>query len=100
IAFLALIAVAAVYVPGYTVASAALNFLLFVPLVYGNNLLGLLTAPASRLLGTISYSIYLCHGFVLFAFHYAMQHTVGVSNVPMPLYWSLVCCAAALTTLL
>lgn len=39
---------------------------IFALFVYGNSLFGLLTAPASRCLGVISYSVYLLHGIVLF----------------------------------
>lgn len=44
----------------------ALIFCAFVFIASGNDLFGLLTAPASRYLGTISYSVYLLHGIVLF----------------------------------
>lgn len=38
----------------------------FIPVALGNDLFGLLSKPASILLGEISYSIYLLHGLVLF----------------------------------
>ena len=41
-------------------------FCAFVLIASGNDLFGLLTAPASKYLGTISYSVYLLHGIVLF----------------------------------
>ncbi|MBW4582968.1 MAG: acyltransferase [Tildeniella nuda ZEHNDER 1965/U140] len=43
-----------------------LIFCAFVFIASGNDLFGLLTAPASKYLGTISYSVYLLHGIVLF----------------------------------
>lgn len=41
-------------------------FCAFVFIASGNDLFGLLTASASKYLGTISYSVYLLHGIVLF----------------------------------
>jgi peptidoglycan/LPS O-acetylase OafA/YrhL len=42
----------------------------FIGFVYGNTLFGLLVLPVSRYLGTISYSVYLLHGIVLYiVFH-------------------------------
>ncbi|XGW00207.1 MAG: acyltransferase family protein [Leptolyngbya sp. BL-A-14] len=46
--------------------AVALIFCAFVLIASGNDLFGLLTASASRYLGTISYSVYLLHGIVLF----------------------------------
>lgn len=43
-----------------------LIFIAFVLIASGNDLFGLLTASASKYLGTISYSVYLLHGIVLF----------------------------------
>ncbi|MBW4691883.1 MAG: acyltransferase [Lyngbya sp. HA4199-MV5] len=43
-----------------------LIFIAFVCIASGNDLFGLLTASASKYLGTISYSVYLLHGIVLF----------------------------------
>ncbi|PSB31934.1 acyltransferase family protein [Stenomitos frigidus] len=44
----------------------ALIFCAFVCIASGNDLFGLLTTSASKYLGTISYSVYLLHGIVLF----------------------------------
>ena len=43
-----------------------LLFVAFFLLVFGNDIFGLLSSPASKLLGEISYSIYLLHGILLF----------------------------------
>lgn len=41
-------------------------WLFFVPAICGNSYFGVLRAPAVQLLGTISYSIYLLHGMLLY----------------------------------
>jgi hypothetical protein len=47
-------------------ASIVLIFAVFLVIVYGNNLFGVLTTTAAKYIGTVSYSIYLLHGIVLF----------------------------------
>ncbi|HZR69963.1 MAG TPA: acyltransferase [Burkholderiales bacterium] len=47
-------------------APGALLFVFFVFVVHGNSLFGLLASAGARLLGTVSYSIYLVHCIVLF----------------------------------
>jgi len=79
---------------------AALLF--FIPLVYGNNLLGLLDRPTSRLLGDISYSIYIIHMLVIYVV--LMPFGATVHNLPELQYWLItlpVCalvCALSLVT--
>ncbi|WP_413724635.1 acyltransferase family protein [Sodalis sp. RH16] len=43
-------------------------FIFFIPIVFGNSIFGLLSKPASVILGEMSYSIYLLHGVILFIF--------------------------------
>lgn len=47
-------------------------------IAFGNTFFGLLTTSASHLLGTISFSVYLLHGIVLF---YALKFIVGVEFI-------------------
>lgn len=42
--------------------------LAFIPIAFGNSIFGLLNLKPIQVMGQISYSIYLCHGIVLFAF--------------------------------
>jgi peptidoglycan/LPS O-acetylase OafA/YrhL len=42
-------------------------FLIFIAIACGNTLFGILSSASARMLGQISYSIYLLHGLVLFA---------------------------------
>lgn len=52
-------------------------FLFFLMVVMGNNLFGVFTNKASVLLGEVSYSIYLLHGFVL----YLIFTILGISAI-------------------
>jgi len=65
----ALAALAATALPlarGYGAAQSLLLFPLFACALYGNGFFGALTAPSARLLGLVSYSVYLTHGVVLY----------------------------------
>lgn len=52
---------------GYGIAQSLLLFPLFVCALYGNRFFGALTAPSARVLGLVSYSVYLTHGVLLYA---------------------------------
>jgi peptidoglycan/LPS O-acetylase OafA/YrhL len=62
----------------------------FVAVVSGANMWGVLHTHASRMLGTISYSIYLLHCIVLYVAVHSM-HALGISVAQMDLmtYWAL-----------
>lgn len=60
--------------------------LLFGLIAFGNTFFGILTTSAFRLLGTISFSVYLLHGIVLF---YACEYMVGkefIKGLSDPMY--------------
>jgi peptidoglycan/LPS O-acetylase OafA/YrhL len=73
-------------------------FFLFV--VRNNSLFGLLATRAARVLGTISYSIYLVHCIVLYVVVSALHAYVPIAEVGWPIYMGFVAAAAALTVLL
>lgn len=79
---------AVVYFPDPREAGAKiLLFSVFCLVASGNNLFGALTNKASRLLGEISFSIYMLHGVVLFVtFNFLIGIPVSQSLSP-PLYW-------------
>ena len=62
----------------------------FLGLVYGNDIFGLLTSPGSRFLGTISYSVYLLHGLVLWAGLKTANRFLPVASLSDAGYWTLV----------
>jgi peptidoglycan/LPS O-acetylase OafA/YrhL len=61
----------------------------FVGILYGNSLFGLLTNPAARYLGAISYSIYLLHGIILFVTFHSLNHWVPVKTLLPIGFWSI-----------
>ena len=81
-------------VPQYVISLGIL--LLF---IYGNSLFGLLNTRAARFLGTISYSVYLMHGIILFAVLDLANAIVPIPTLTPMLYWSLILLTAILTVL-
>jgi len=74
----------------YDLSLLLLLTLLFALIAGGNDLFGLLTQPFSRLLGEMSYSVYLLHGmvlYVLFNFIVGLQFAKSVSPF---VYWFLI----------
>ena len=61
--------------PGlFSVTGTPLLALMFLSVVSGADLFGLLTSTSARRLGTISYSIYIMQGVILFPLFAAMHH--------------------------
>jgi len=74
----------------YTPDEYLLLFIVFVFVVAGNDLFGLLSLPAVYLLGRISYSFYITHGIILFVVLRLLNSRIPIRTM-MPLqYWSLV----------
>lgn len=68
----------------------ALIFVAFVLIASGNNLFSLLTASASRYLGTISYSVYLLHGIVLFCVLRLVDRVYPIKGMNPFSFWLLI----------
>lgn len=62
----------------------------FCTVAAGNSYFGLLIHPAARLLGIISYSVYLLHGIILLGILKALGNIVSLAALPLPLYCGLV----------
>ncbi len=87
----------AVFEKGYGVWQAALLFCAFVCIAGGNRLFGLLTCRAARLLGMISYSLYLMHAIVLFVTLKLVNGIVPIAGMAPENYWAIVAgCGIAL----
>ena len=71
----------------YELLNAAVAFPLFVCVVYGNPLFGLLRIREVRWLGEISYSIYLLHCLVLFGMFWLFDELIGVQSMTPIVYW-------------
>ncbi|XHX80194.1 MAG: acyltransferase family protein [Stenomitos frigidus ULC029] len=74
----------------YNVGVIALIFFAFVLIAYGNDLFGLLTASASRYLGTISYSVYLLHGIIFFSVLRLVNQIYPIAGMHPIYFWMLV----------
>jgi len=72
---------------------ALFGFFIFV--VHGTSLFGLLRTRAAKVLGTISYSIYLTHCIALFATVHAVDRLVPIRTLDGGQYWMLAALAAA-----
>ncbi len=71
---------------------------IFVPIACGNTLFGVLTSRGLRLMGVVSYSVYLLHGIVLYCAHPWLLRAKHAPWHPIPAYWAclLGCAAVAL----
>jgi len=84
----------------FSLSHSALLFVFFIFVVSGNSLFGLLESSPAKLLGTISYSIYLVHAIVLFVVLRLAENHFGIGTLDAIEYWSLAGLAAALTVLI
>jgi peptidoglycan/LPS O-acetylase OafA/YrhL len=79
---------------------ALLLFIFFLFVVKDNSVFGLLATPAAKLLGTISYSIYLLHCIVVFVVVALANRYSPISAMPMQTYMLLIVAAALITVFL
>ena len=79
----------------HALVQTLLLFVFFVLVVHGCSLFGLLRTRSAKLLGTISYSIYLVHCIALFATVRAVDAVVPIASLSLPQYWALAALAAA-----
>ncbi|WP_177200543.1 acyltransferase family protein [Paraburkholderia diazotrophica] len=73
----------------YTMFGAALLFVPFTIFASGNNAFGILTCRPARLLGLVSYSIYLLHNWLLYLASRAVDHFTPVAHLTPAEYWLL-----------
>lgn len=71
----------------YSAIGAALLFVPFVVIASGNSIFGLLTWRPARLLGLLSYSVYLLHNWVLFLVSRLVNHYTSVAAMSEHVYW-------------
>lgn len=84
----------------YSYTQYFISLLVFLCFVYGNNLFGLLKMPAAKFLSTISYSIYLLHGIVLYFVLRAVNAVYPVASLNPFLFWGVVCVAGLIVILI
>ena len=81
----------------YDPITAPLFFAVFFIIASGNTFFGMLTSRPARVLGTISYSIYLMHNFWIYLVYRFVNHWTDVSGLSIPEYWSITAGVAVLT---
>ena len=84
----------------YAVSPVVLMFVFFLFVVGGNSLIGLLASRPARLLGTISYSIYLVHCVVLYVVVRTVHQHLSIASLDQYEYWSIAALAAMIAVLL
>jgi len=73
---------------------------IFVMIIFGNNFFGLLTSRPITYLGTISYSVYLLHGIVLFVVTRTVNRYISLGSASPLVYWSVIAVAGVIVILL
>ncbi len=71
----------------YDAGALTLVSIAFVLVACGNSLFGLLTSPASRLLGEMAYGIYLLHGLMLFVIFGALAEATRPAAMSPSMHW-------------
>ena len=80
----------------YSAAAAPLFFAVFFIIACGNTMFGALTCRPARMLGMVSYSLYLTHNFWLYLGFRLVNHYRDVASLPVAMYWTITCCVALL----
>lgn len=82
---------------GYGAPAFLFTTLIFVPIACGNSVFGLLTLRGLRLMGVVSYSVYLLHGVSLYLAQPALARVQQQGGHVAAHFWLYVLCCAALT---
>lgn len=88
-----IIGIVAVYFISYKPYSFTQYFIslfIFLSFLHGADLFGLLRTEVAKFLGTISYSIYLLHGIVLFGILNSVDYFYPMTSVSAPIFWLLI----------
>ncbi|MFZ2522421.1 MAG: acyltransferase [Minisyncoccia bacterium] len=74
----------------YSYVQYFISMIVFLCFVYGNNLFGLLKTPFAKFLSTISYSVYLLHGIVLYIVLNIVNKFYPVASLSPLQYWTVI----------
>ena len=84
----------------YKLLQAIISGLFFWSVLLGNNLLGLLSTTSAKVLGIVSYSIYLNHNIVLFIlFSFVDRYVKSIMEFSAVEFWELILCSGICTVL-
>ena len=84
----------------HKMVEGALLFVFFIFVVHGHSAFGLFLSRPAKILGAISYSLYLTHCIVLFVIVGAADRLLGLESFGPTQYWLLVALAAVATVVL
>jgi len=84
----------------YSYVQYLITLVVFLCFVYGNNLFGLLKIPAAKFLSTISYSVYLLHGIVLYFVLRIVNAVEPVASLSPFVFWSVIFVAGVITIMI
>jgi len=83
----------------YSYIQYGISLLVFLSFVYGNNLFGLLSTKVAKFLSTISYSVYLLHGIVLYFVLRLVDFMYPVQMLTPFAFWLVILVAGVLSVL-
>jgi peptidoglycan/LPS O-acetylase OafA/YrhL len=83
----------------YSFVQYCITLIILLSFIYGNDLFGLLRTKAAIFLSTLSYSIYLLHGIVLFVVLNITNYFIKISVISPAFFWLLVLFSAILVVL-
>lgn len=81
----------------YSFLQYGVSLIVFLSFVYGSDIFGFLTSKVAKFLGTLSYSIYLIHGIVLFGVLNSVDYFTPVTSLSPIAFWSLVLLSGLMT---
>jgi peptidoglycan/LPS O-acetylase OafA/YrhL len=81
----------------YSFSQYIVSMFIFLSFVYGADLWGFLKTYVAKFLGTLSYSIYLIHGIVLFGVLNSVDYFYPIVNTTPIQFWSLITLSGVLT---
>ena len=81
----------------YSLTQYVISLVVFLSFVYGADIFGLLKTQAAKFLGTISYSVYLLHGIVLFGVLNSVDYFYPITSLQPIMFWSIIFVCGLLT---
>ncbi len=83
----------------YSYIQYFISMLVFLCFVYGSDLFGLLKMPFAKFLSTISYSVYLLHGIILYLVLNSLNNVYPVASLSPLEYWTVILFAGIIVVL-
>ncbi|MCF7864970.1 MAG: acyltransferase [Candidatus Pacebacteria bacterium] len=83
----------------YSMLQYVISLCVLLLFIYGNSFFGLLKTRAALFLGTISYSVYLMHGIILFVVLHLANTIIPIKDLAAIHFWALILITALVTVL-